>query len=157
MYYFNWKELARDAEQDFAGILTLAYAITFGYNNKIAWTLEGLYETLHIIKVPHCIVRKGYIVSNWYHNICTFYKVREPQSYFKNDTFLTSNASLADRVKYLYILSKRPISNKTNSIPVNYIDNPSLLTNPFLQVKDDKIFFPLETIRVPFNKYYKRT
>lgn len=74
--------------------------------------------------------------------ICN-YVTKEPQSYFKNSSFLFLNAPARDKVVYIKALSLRKISNSDNYIPLRYMPNVS--TNLFLKVADDKILFPLES------------
>jgi hypothetical protein len=99
-------------------------------------------NSLAIHHIPPHLFHRKYFTQYKSMLICN-YVTKEPQSYFKNSSFLFLNAPARDKVVYIKALSLRKISNSDNYIPLRYMPNVS--TNLFLKVADDKILFPLES------------
>lgn len=53
------------------------------------------------------------------------------------------NAPARDKVVYLKALSMRRVTDTKDYIPLKYFEN--VKPNLFLEIKDDKILFPLES------------
>ena len=64
-------------------------------------------------------------------------------SYFTNPWFLTHNTSVLKKTEYLQLLSMRRISEDVDYIPQDYV--AAQITNPFIEYKDDKIYFTQES------------
>lgn len=137
--FFNWSELRLRSNNDLAAILCLTYAQTSEYNELSAKTMMNKLGIHHI--PPHLFYRQ-YFTQHKNQLICN-YKTIEPQSYFKNPIFLFMNAPARSKVVYLKALSMRRASDSNNYIPLKYFDN--VKPNMFLEIKDDKILFPLES------------
>ena len=71
------------------------------------------------------------------------YKTQEPMSYIKNPYFMTQNVSIIKKIEYIQMLSMRRISEKQDYITKKYIKKE--LQNPFIQIKEDKIYFTQES------------
>lgn len=137
--YFNWSELRLRSNNDLAAILCLTYAQTNVYNELSAKTMMNKLAIHHI--PPHLFYRKYF--TQFKHQLICNYKTKEAQSYFKNPTFLFMNAPARDKVVYLKALSMRRVTDTKDYIPLKYFEN--VKPNLFLEIKDDKILFPLES------------
>ena len=136
---FNWNELLLVGRQDFAAILCLAYAQTPVYNELSSKTLM---DKLKIHHIPPSLFQQQYF-TQYKHSLVCNYRTREPQSYFKNSSFLFVNAPARMKVVYIKALSMRKLSNTEDYIPFKYFEN--IKPNYFLTIKEDKILFPLES------------
>lgn len=137
--YFNWDELYIKSRKDLAAILCLAYAQTPEYNELSTKTMMN---RLNIHHVPIYLFKKDLFQDHKHTLVCN-YKTIEPQSYFRNSSFLFTNASARYKVVYLRALSMRRISETVDYIPREYYTKVTY--NPFLKITDDKISFPLES------------
>lgn len=137
--YFNWSELLSNSRGDLAAIICLAYAQTSVYNELSSKTM--MYR-LNLHHVPQFIFNKR-LFQQYKHVLVCNYKTTEPQSYFRNCSFLFTNASARYKVVYLRALSMRSLDNTDDYIPKAYYEK--LTYNPFLTIKDDRIYFPLES------------
>lgn len=137
--YFNWTELWSISNRDLSSIICLAYAQTSEYNELSAKTMMYRLKLNHI--APDLFHRK--IFTQYKHVLLCNYKTKDPQNYFKNDSFLYTNASARYKAVYLKALGMRRITNNKNYIPLKYF--PNITYNPFLAVDDNKIYFPLES------------
>ena len=136
---FNWSELRLRSNNDLAAILCLTYAQTAVYTEISAKTMMSRLALHHI--PPHLFYRKYF---TQHRNLLTCnYATKEPQSYFKNPSFLFLNAPARDKVAYIKALSLRRLSSSDNYIPFKYY--PTVQPNLFLTITDDKILFPLES------------
>jgi len=137
--YFNWNELRLRSNNDITAILCLTYAQTSIYNEVSAKTMMQRLAIHHI--PPHLFHRKYF---TQYRNllVCN-YRTKEPQSYFKNASFLFLNAPVRDKVVYIKALSMRRLSISANYIPLKYF--PEIKPTLFTKVVEDKIIFPLES------------
>jgi hypothetical protein len=136
---FNWNEIRLRSNNDLAAILCLTYAQTNVYNELSAKTMMNKLGIHHI--PPHLFYRQ-YFTQRKTALLCN-YKTIEPQSYFKNPIFLFMNAPARTKVVYLKALSMRRASDTNDYIPLKYFDN--VKPNLFLDIKEDKILFPLES------------
>ena len=136
--YFNLSEIRKKARQDQAAILILTFAQTKLYN---PYTTTGLMKSLKINHVPPFLIMNGTLEQK--RVLKCNYKTREPMSYFKNPWFLTQNVSTKYKIDYLQLLSMRRISEDVDYIPQNYV--VSQVTNPFIEYRDDKIYFTQES------------
>jgi hypothetical protein len=137
--FFNWDELRLRSNNDLTAILCLTYGQTSVYNELSAKTMMNRLGIHHI--PPHLFHRKYF---TQYRNllVCN-YRTKEPQSYFKNASFLFLNAPARDKVVYIKALSMRRLSNSDNFIPLKYF--PNITPSYFVNILDDKILFPLES------------
>lgn len=128
MIKFNWAELNLHSDCNLSAILVLTYALTKGYNTKLAWNAKELREKLFINNIPSRLFMKGFLTSNKYGGIITKYRCKDPQSYFKNSNFLFYLCSLQAKINYLYLLSQRRMNDLDNyvledRVPEKYWDN----------------------------------
>lgn len=117
----------------------MVYAQTKEYNELSSKTLLSKLKIHH---VPAFLFQAKTFVQYKHELVCA-YKTKEPQSYFTNSRFLFMNTSAKDKVVYLKALSMRRLSNKNTYIPYKYF--PNVKYNPFLDIKDGLIHFPLES------------
>ena len=136
-YYFNWIDLKLKTHNQINDILLLTYASTIGYNKIIANYTNELFKILRIDKIDYIVFNKYF--KNHNNNIYNLYKCEYSQSYFINNSFLTSGCTPRQKIEYLYFLSLRKNSVKNPHIPLKYVYNISLLKNPFIYVNKDKI------------------
>jgi len=143
MYYFNWKELWVDSEGQPESILILTHALTIGYNNIIASSSQQLMKKLFINKIDFQLfrTRKLKVLKN--NSIFSVYKCKDKQSYFKDKEFLFTTINPNNKVEYLYLLSKRSITNTNHYIPKNYVSSKHW-KNTFVKERTDKLEFILE-------------
>lgn len=147
MIYFNWYELYVKAKKDHNSILILTYALSVGYNQKIAKRISNLMAILQITHVTRdCLrfirqeelyKRKGFTL---YSNIKTI----EPQSYFKNSSFLRAKHHVTHKVNYIKLLSYRRIDDSSPFIYKDILTEKqlhSIENNPFVKVGDTQIYF----------------
>lgn len=137
--YFNWNEILLRSNKDLAAILCLTYAQTVDYNELSAKTLMDRLKLHHI--PPHLFYNKYF--TQFKHKLVSNYTTIDKQSYFKNPIFLFMNAPARSKVVYLKALSMRRVSDTRDYIPKKYFAD--VKTNPFLQIQEDKILFPLES------------
>ena len=137
--YFNWYEIESKARKDQAAILILTFAQTKLYNPK---TTKGLMNALKINHIPAHLFTDGVLEQTKTELKC-HYKTQEPMSYFTNAWFLTHNVNILKKIEYLQLLSMRRISEKHNYIDKDYINKE--LNNPYINVKDNKIYFLTES------------
>lgn len=90
---------------------------------------------------PHLFYNKYF--TQFKHKLVSNYTTIDKQSYFKNPIFLFMNAPARSKVVYLKALSMRRVSDTRDYIPKKYFAD--VKTNPFLQIQEDKILFPLES------------
>jgi hypothetical protein len=156
--YFNWYELKKDAKEEPAGILILTYALYKGYNTLLSKNANKLMTKLHIDVIPRVILKNDYVlVSKNYKELIVNYKCKEPQSYFTNGNFLTAICPVRKKLEYLYLLSMRPINDKSARIPLNYLNDEQLdwsANNPFIKTIEENIVFVPELIRNRGEKKY---
>ena len=86
-FYFNWYELLKKSKKDYDSIIVLTYASTFGYNKKIANSSLDLVKKLNISRIPNWL-NSSLIMNKRSFEIFNNYRVEEPQSYFRNPSFL---------------------------------------------------------------------
>lgn len=137
--FFNWGEIRLRSRNDLAAILCLAYAQTKEYNELSAKTIMQRLAIHHV--PPSLFIDKHF--TQYKHCLYPNYKTIEPQSYFKNSSFLFMNLPARDKVVYLKALSMRKISDNKPYIPLKYF--PNVNPNHFLTIENDKIFFKLES------------
>lgn len=137
--YFNWQELLLHSNKDLAAIICLVFAQTNLYNKETSKTLMNKLKIHHI---PTQLFQSK-LFSQYKTSLVCLYKTREPQSYFKNPKFLTYGVPARDKVVYLRALSMRRISDRNDYIPRYFY--PELKKNFFLNITEDKIYFPLES------------
>lgn len=137
--FFNWNEIWLLSKKDLAAINCLTYAQTSLYNELSAKTMMNRLKLNHI---PISLFQDK-LFTQYKHTLYCSYKTREPQSYFKNPSFLFTNAAAKYKAVYLKALSMRRISETVDYIPLKYFDNVQY--NPFLQIENGKIYFPLES------------
>lgn len=136
---FNWPEILVKSRKDMAAIIILAYAQTKVYNEYSSRTLM---KRLNIHHIPLFMFRQKLLKQEHNKLVCTYY-TEQPQSYFKNPAFLFSGASVKHKVVYLKALSMRRMGEIEDKIPLEYFD--TLSYNPFLEVKDNYIYFTQES------------
>lgn len=141
MTYFNWYEINVKAKKDYNSILILTYALSVGYNKKIAKRISNLIAILQISHVPRDVLRfLREDVFELYSNIQTI----EPQSYFNNSSFLKSKHNLIHKVNYIKLLSYRRIGDSSPFIYKDMLNNKQIRViekNPFVKVGDTQIYF----------------
>jgi hypothetical protein len=137
--YYNWDELRLRSNNDLAAILCLTYGQTKLYNEISAKTMM---RSLGLHHIPPYLFYKHYFTQYKRQLVCNYTTI-EPQSYFKNPVFLFMRAPARAKVVYLKALSMRRINESQDYIPLKYFDN--VKPNMFLEIKDDKILFPLES------------
>jgi len=137
--YYNWSEIILRSNNDLAAILCLTYAQTNIYNEISAKTM--MYR-LAINHIPPSLFHKRYFTQYKRQLVCNYATI-DPQSYFKNSSFLFLQAPARAKVVYLKALSMRRINEPQDYIPLKYFDN--VKPNMFLEIKDNKILFPLES------------
>lgn len=145
MYYFNWYELLQKTKKDQDSIIVLTYASTFKYNEKIANSSLNLIKKLNVSRIPNWL--NNYLVINKKFEIFNNYAVEEPQSYFKNPSFLLTVTPVIYKVQYLWLLSNRKIDDKNNYVNREYFkikEIDGIKNNPFICIEKDKIIFILE-------------
>lgn len=138
--YFNYNEIILRARRDPAAIVLLTFAQSPLYNY---YKSERLMQTLCINHIPSFLFTARTLVLNPVdHRIVCNYKTKKPDSYIRNPEFLTYGINARQKALYLRALSTRRISDKENKIPRDYFGK--VADNPFLEVDDDFIYFPLE-------------
>lgn len=137
--YFNWSELWLLSSKDLSSIICLAYAQTIDYNELSAKTMMYRLNLHHIS--PELFQRK--LFTQYKHVLTCNYKTKDPQNYFTNSSFLYTKASAKFKAVYLKALGMRRLTDNKNYIPLKYFSNVTY--NPFLEVYNDKIYFPLES------------
>lgn len=141
-YYFSWLDLQRKAKSQNDGIVLLAYAGTFGYGKTVASYTNEIMTALKINRIDYELFNRYFRNEN--NRIRNLYKCELPQSYFLNKDFLTAGCTPRQKVEYLYLLGMRKNSITAPSIPRRYLDNDSLLRNPFIKVENEQIVFIME-------------
>lgn len=147
--YYNWYSLKSDGK-DAEGILILTYALYKKYNNLLANSSHELLKTLFINRIPEIIIRRGLIKELSRGKLKATYKCEEPQSYFRNPSFLTAICPPRKKVEYLFLLSMRPVHDLSARIPIRYLNEEQKewsAKNPFIKTIEDKIVFVPELIR----------
>lgn len=153
MVQFNWQEIKLDSNNTLEGIIVLTYALSIGYNSIISASLSNLQTRLSIGFVPQNIFKKRMFI-NTPQGIFNRYSTIEPQSYFKNNSWLFDKESTYNKVVYLFALSQRSINNKNLFIPTTYLDS-KYWDNPYLNRKENKLWFNPELIYLK-NQLLKR-
>lgn len=139
MTYFNWDELLFYSKKDMAAIICLVYAQTKVYNEYSSRTLM---KKLNIHHMPPHLFTMG-IFRPYKHLLYCDYVTKEPQSYFKNHKFLFAKVPVRDKVVYLRALSMRKPTDTNDYIPRDYYRKVN--KNFFLNITEDKIYFPYES------------
>ena len=137
--FFNWDEIRVRSRNDLAAIICLAYAQTIGYNELSAKTMMNRLALHHI---PLSLFTDGHF-TQYKHMLHSSYKTIDPQSYFRNSSFLFMNVPARAKAVYLKALSMRRITETYDYIPLKYF--PNIQPNPFLTIENDKIIFKLES------------
>lgn len=137
--YFNWQELLLYSKKDMAAIICLVYGQTKLYNE---YSSKTLMKKLKIHHMPQHLFTRQYF-TQYKHTMTCNYRTKEPQSYFKNPKFLFYNVPLRDKIVYLRALSMRKPTDTNDYIPRRYYEKVN--KNFFLNIKEDKIYFPLES------------
>ena len=143
MYYFNWKELWACSKGQPESILILTYALIIGYNNIIASSGKQLMKKLFINSIDLHLFQTNKLKVLKNNSIFSTYQCKDIQSYFKDKDFLFSTVNPNTKVEYLYILSKRSITNKNRHIPKNYVSSKHW-NNTFVKERTDKLELILE-------------
>jgi len=150
--YFNWYELRVKANKDPTSILILTYALSVGYNKKIANRIRHLMVILKISEIPreslkyffqHTPERKQKADYSLYSKLKTI----EPQSYFINSSFLKAKKPVIHKTNYIKLLSYRRIGDSSAYIYKDILTGSQLAAikeNPFVRVGDTKIYFTRE-------------
>lgn len=139
LIYFNWYELKSVSANVPEGIILLTHALISGYNSVISFNESALLQKLKISYVPPHIYRtKWFIKENT--GIISKFLIQEPQSYFRNHSWLYAYNNLEHKILYLYALSQRSIPNKNFFIPEDYLES-KYWDNPYLKHRDKKIWF----------------
>ena len=99
-------------------------------------------RSLAIHHIPPQLFHKRYFTQYKRQLVCNYTTI-DPQSYFKNSAFLFMQVPARTKVVYLKALSMRRLNEAQDYIPLKYFDN--VKPNMFLEIKDDKILFPLES------------
>jgi len=142
--YFNWNELKRNSGGNFSGIIILAYCLSIGYNKVIAGNSKYLLEILKLDAIPLILFQQRHLaISNG--QIISLYKCKEKLTYFTNASFCVANCSTAQKGRYLYLLSHRPINSEEPYIPKHYVDE-KFWKNPFIRAENDRLYFIPESI-----------
>ena len=139
LFKFNWFELLRMSEKQPEGIITLTFALTKEYNSVISFEDVALLKLLHIDRFPKELIERGYLTRRG-QLIYRSFKVKDPQCWFKDTSWLFEQAAMMSKVTYLYALSHRSLKNKQMYIPENYIER-SLWNNTFLNHQNKKLIF----------------
>ena len=144
MTQFNWYELIVKSRKDYNSILILTYALSVGYNKKIAKRISNLMTIVQIKHVPRDVLRFFEEV-----NLTLYCKVKteEPQSYFKNPSFLRAKHLPVHKVNYLKLLSYRRIDDLSPFIYKDMLTEKQISLaekNPFVKVGDTQIYFTRE-------------
>ena len=146
MVDFNWYELCQKSNYHFEGILVLTYALTKGYNNRIAWNAQELKEALKIDVIPNILFERKALVTNRYGGIHSTLTVEDPQCYFRNKNWLKDKISPISKIAYLYILSQRSIANRNNFVYDKFVPT-KLWNNPYISHKLDKLWLTPELLQ----------
>lgn len=117
----------------------MAYAQSTEYNELSAKTMMYRLKLDHIS--PDLFHRK--IFTQYKHVLTCNYKTKDPQNYFNNSSFLYTNTTAKHKAVYIKALGLRKLTSNHNYIPLRYF--PNVTYNPFLEVRSDKIYFPLES------------
>lgn len=152
-FYFNWYELLKKSKKDYDSIIVLTYASTFGYNKKIANSSLDLVKKLNISRIPNWL-NSSLIMNKRSFEIFNNYRVEEPQSYFRNPSFLKTVTPVTHKIQYLWLLSHRRNDDKNPFINRDFFklkEINGIKSNPFISIDKDKITFVLE------NTYTQRT
>lgn len=136
---FNWSEIWALSNKDLASIICLTYAQTNDYNELSAKTM--LYR-LRLHHIPPALFYKKLFTQHKHTLVCN-YKTKDYQNYFKNSSFLFTNASAKYKAVYIKALGLRRLTDNNNYIPLKYF--PNVTYNPFLTVSNNRIYFPLES------------
>jgi hypothetical protein len=140
--FFNWHELLLKGRKDAAAIIILAYAQTSLYNESSS---KKLLRKLNLHHIPLFMLSSRLLIQQKSSLLC-IYRTQEPQSYFKNPYFLTTNTPIKQRLQYLKALSMRRINEQQDCIPKTYMNLTEY--NPFMQVKDNYIHFTYESSKL---------
>jgi hypothetical protein len=151
---FNWYELKSGSGNVPEGIITLTYALTKGYNSVISSSESLLLYRLNIDHIPQIVYRKSYIVKSPF-GLLNKYTPKEPQCYFLDTEWLTVKESVYNKMVYMYALSQRSINNKNLFIPDIYLDS-KYWDNPYLEHKDEKLWFKPELTHIKNNIIKRR-
>lgn len=141
-YYFNWRELRRDSDDNFDAILCLTYCLIIGYNKTIVKQSRDLFRKLNINQIPQSLFRKKHLYF-YKGKIISLYKCDDIQSYFINPDFCVCNVPIKQKIEYLYLLSHRRISESEHYIPKDYVSEKHY-NNIFVTTDKNKIYFKPE-------------
>jgi hypothetical protein len=146
MYYFNFCELQEVTEDHIPSIFVLSVGLSLVYNRNIINNLiDFRYKCFPLIDIPYILSKKRLVRKNINKEIEILYKTKEPQSYFTNAKFLSTNCSILEKVQYLKLLSYRPINNFNPWIKFDYVDDINKIKhNKLLTIKQEKIYFNYE-------------
>jgi hypothetical protein len=127
---FNYYEL-KNKGKTYEGILILAYCLTQPYMSRLSIDADGIRRKLHIDIVPPHLFRLGYLKVHK-NGIFNCFRIKEPQSYFNNGSFLSIKIPIHKKIEYLYILGQRRINDDNIFFPRYYLtekqqQNPLIL------------------------------
>jgi hypothetical protein len=142
---FNGYELKSISESPSAQIVLL-YCLIINridpLERKLSNNLYLLKEKLNIGFIPNILFTNRFLLNSRL-QIFSNYECSEPQSYITNYRFLFDKTNEIDKANYIYMLSLRHMGNRTNTIPLNYLDS-TLYANPYIGIRNNKVIFTLE-------------
>jgi hypothetical protein len=146
---FNWYELNQITRVPDAQVILLFCLYINKYRplaKRIASNHIMLRTKLHIQNNYYNIIHQKCIIEHR-NGIFSNYTCIEPQSHVVNCSFVHAKVPAYLKCQYLYILSQRRLNSSNIWIPEDYVE-PEYWNNPFIEHKQSKLIFKLET-----NKY----
>jgi hypothetical protein len=144
-YKFNWFDLKLKSNYEPESILILTYALTKSYNSIIAWNSKHLMNSLKIGRIPSTLFKRKLLINSK-KGIIGRYEADYPDAYFKNKRFLFLDIPLTYKIKYIYLLGHRKISNENDYLDVDSFKNEIIanLDNPLLKHEKNNVKFIYE-------------
>lgn len=139
---FNFYELKNNGRTP-EGVIILAYCLSVPFGKRIGLNGDTMRYRFNIEKIPLHIFTRQYIKKGQ-DGVYNYYTVKDPQSWFKNNSFLTDKkVSLQHKVEYLHILSQRQIGDK-NAFYSELILDKKYWGNPLITRYNGNIHLTLE-------------
>lgn len=144
---FNWCELQK-ASTVANDQVVLMWCLWINRWNTVDFTIArshyALKKELYLEWLPLTNLKAQGIITDTPKGLISNFTCKEPQSYCSNINFLKLNAKPQTKAEYIHLLAQRRMNELEPWIYKDMVPHNKYLTNPFIQVKDNKIHFPME-------------